>query len=152
MRSKFNPNNNEKINLSCRLQLVVTHFQFENFMRTRKRVLGDLKEAEAAEDNSSAAAAVEVGAYVTLHLKEVARHLFNSWKEGRRPLVAFSMLPHEQKMSVLNFAVKRHPGAIDDVIKSKERLIFHMGYRRFAACPIFSQHTNGNYYHSLGNA
>ena len=112
--------------------------------------MGDLKEAEAAEDNSSAAAAVEVGAYVTLHLKEVARHLFNSWKEevqlgtGRRPLVAFSMLPHEQKMSVLNFAVKRHPGAIDDVIKSKERLIFHMGYRRFAACPIFSQHTNGN--------
>ena len=108
-------------------------------MRTRKRVLGDLKEAEAAEDNSSAAAAVEVGAYVTLHLKEVARHLFNSWKEEglgrRRPLVAFSMLPHEQKMSVLNFAVKRHPGAMDDVIKSKERLIFHMGYRRFAACP-----------------
>ena len=113
-------------------------------MRTRKRVLGDLKEAEA-EENSSAAA-VEVGTYVTLHLKEVARHLFNCWKElGKRPLVAFSMLPHEQKMSVLNFAVKRHPGAMDDVIKSKERLIFHIGYRRFAACPIFSQHTNGNY-------
>ena len=54
------------------------------------------------------------------------------------------MLPHEQKMCVLNFAVKRHPGATDDVIKSKERLIFHLGYRRFAACPIFSQHTNGD--------
>ena len=80
------------------------------------------------------------------HTRIVPRHLFNSWKEDevQRPLVAFSMLPHEQKMCVLNFAVKRHPGATDDVIKSKERLIFHLGYRRFAACPIFSQHTNGD--------
>ena len=30
------------------------------------------------------------------------------------------------------------PGC-EDVVQSKERLIFHCGYRRFAACPIFSQ-------------
>ena len=48
------------------------------------------------------------------------------------------MLPHEQKMSVLNFVVKKLPGC-NDIIQSKERLIFHCGYRRFAACPIFSQ-------------
>ena len=58
------------------------------------------------------------------------------------------MLPHEQKMCVLNVVIKRNKSdggfSQDDVIKSKERLIFHMGYRRFTACPIFSQHTNGN--------
>merc|ERR1719479_337953 len=47
-------------------------------------------------------------------------------------------------MCVLNLAVKRHPDAHNDVIKSKDRLIFHVGYRRFTACPIFSQHTNGD--------
>jgi len=121
-------------------------FQFENFMRTRKRVFGDLKDEEELGEAQQRHTGVEVGTYAVLHLKDVPRHLFNSWKEDevRRPLVAFSMLPHEQKMCVLNFAVKRHPGATDDVIKSKERLIFHLGYRRFAACPIFSQHTNGD--------
>jgi len=54
------------------------------------------------------------------------------------PLIVFAMLPHEQKMSVLNFVVRRTPGN-DEIIQSKERLIFHCGYRRFAACPIFSQ-------------
>ena len=28
-------------------------------------------------------------------------------------------------------------------LASKEKLIFHVGYRRFATCPIFSAHTNG---------
>jgi len=124
-------------------------FQFENFLRTRKRVFGDLKaEAEDNEEEGAAASAaggVEVGTYVCLHLKEVPRHLYNDWRQTTTgvPLVLFSMLPHEQKMCVLNFAIKRHPDAMDDVIKSKERLIFHVGYRRFAAQPVFSQHTNG---------
>ena len=112
-------------------------FQFENFLRTRKKVFGDLKEEQEAEEG------IEVGTYVGLHLKDVPRHLYNDWSASSQPLVLFSMLPHEQKMSVLNFAVKRHPDAAGDVIKSKERLIFHVGYRRFAACPVFSQHTNG---------
>jgi len=30
------------------------------------------------------------------------------------------------------------------VLKSKESLIFHIGFRRFKASPIYSQHTNGD--------
>ena len=38
--------------------------------------------------------------------------------------------------------VRRHPSNTDP-IKSKEELVFHCGFRRFRACPIFSQHTSG---------
>merc|ERR1712126_319562 len=67
-------------------------FQFENFLRTRKRVFGDLKEEKETEEG------IDVGTYVALHLKEVPRHLFNEWQASGNPLVLFSMLPHEQKM------------------------------------------------------
>ena len=59
------------------------------------------------------------------------------------PVAMFGILPHEQKMSVLNL-VLRKSADITKPIKSKERLIFHIGFRRFSACPVFSQHTNGN--------
>jgi len=63
-------------------------------------------------------------------------------------MVVFGLLPHEQRMSVVHFLVKRvHSDADADdeePVKSKEQLTFHVGYRRFTACPIFSQHTNMN--------
>jgi len=70
--------------------------------------------------------------------------LAESYKCGQ-PVVVFGLLPHEQKMSVVHFLVKRFYGDDDDEpIKSKEPLTFHVGYRRFTACPIYSQHTNMN--------
>ncbi|XP_069674603.1 pre-rRNA-processing protein TSR1 homolog isoform X2 [Periplaneta americana] len=108
-------------------------FQFENFDRTRKRVMKD-------EDREGALA----GWYVTLHIIGVPQHLYNS-RRLKQPIVLFGMLSHEQKMSVLNFVIKQPNFGNHDQqpIKSKEQLIFHCGYRRFKACPVFSQHTNG---------
>lgn len=107
-------------------------FQFENFSRTKKRVM--------AEERDGAMP----GWYITLHLANVPRSVYEAFrKEGGEPLVLFGLLPYEQKMSVLHVAVKRHPG-FTEPIKSKERLVFHVGYRRFATCPIFSAHTNGD--------
>lgn len=56
------------------------------------------------------------------------------------PLIATGMLPHEQKMSVINVVLKR-PNVLEseEPIKSKEELVFQCGYRRFKCCPIFSQ-------------
>ncbi len=115
-------------------------FMFKNFNRTKKSVLAQESDLEGAE----------VGSYVTVFLRDVPRHLLHPYLDGSggaakaMPLVVYGMLPHENKMSVLNFVVKRHSLGHDDPIKSKERLVFHCGYRRFAACPIFSQHTNGS--------
>lgn len=52
------------------------------------------------------------------------------------------MFANEHKMSVLNVVLKRTQ-AYSMPIKSKERLIFQCGYRRFIVNPVFSQHTNG---------
>lgn len=62
-----------------------------------------------------------------------------------QPLIVFGILENEHKMSVLNFLLKRTSNN-QTPIKSKERLVFQCGFRRFTTCPIFSEHTNGNKY------
>uniref|UniRef100_A0A8C9QCH3 Pre-rRNA-processing protein TSR1 homolog n=1 Tax=Spermophilus dauricus TaxID=99837 RepID=A0A8C9QCH3_SPEDA len=106
-------------------------FQFQNFTNTRKRIF---KEIEEKEEEGA-----EVGWYVTLHVSEVPFSVVEYFRKGA-PLIAFSLLPHEQKMSVLNMVVSRNPGNTEPV-KAKEELIFHCGFRRFRASPLFSQHT-----------
>ena len=56
-------------------------------------------------------------------------------------LVLVGLLPNEQKMSVLNFTVRRH-SQYTEPVKSKERLIIQCGFRRFICNPIFSDHSN----------
>ena len=55
-----------------------------------------------------------------------------------QPLTVLPLL----QMSVLNFLVRRHPSNSEPV-RAKEELIFHCGFRRFRASPLFSQHTSG---------
>ena len=57
------------------------------------------------------------------------------------PLTVVGLYPNEQKMSVLNFTVRRHH-LFSDPVKSKERLIIQCGFRRFECNPIFSDHSN----------
>ncbi|XP_017507080.3 pre-rRNA-processing protein TSR1 homolog isoform X1 [Manis javanica] len=105
-------------------------FQFQNFTNTRKRIFKEVEEeVEGAE----------VGWYVTLHVSEVPVSVVEFFRQGA-PLIAFSLLPHEQKMSVLNMVVSRHIGNTEPV-EAKGELIFHCGFRRFRASPLFSQHT-----------
>ncbi|KAM6164836.1 pre-rRNA-processing protein TSR1 homolog [Rhynchocyon petersi] len=106
-------------------------FQFQNFANTRKRIFKEIEEKEVE--------GAEVGWYVTLHVSEVPVSVFEHFSQGA-PLIAFSLLPHEQKMSVLNMVVRRHSGYTEPV-KAKEELILHCGFRRFRASPLFSQHT-----------
>ncbi|XP_077397944.1 pre-rRNA-processing protein TSR1 homolog [Festucalex cinctus] len=108
-------------------------FQFQSFERTRRRVL-----AEAAEEEEGAM----VGWYVILHVIDVPSSVMESVQAGR-PLVLVSLLPHEQKMSVMHLLVRRHPSNTEP-IKSKEELVIHCGFRRFRASPIFSQHTSAD--------
>jgi len=46
-------------------------------------------------------------------------------------------------MTLLNMVIRKH-ATCESSIKAKERLLFQVGYRRFWASPIFSQHTNGD--------
>ncbi|XP_043602557.1 pre-rRNA-processing protein TSR1 homolog [Bombus pyrosoma] len=109
-------------------------FQFENFDRTRKRIFKESQEIEGAMP----------GWYITIHVVNVRQDLFITFSSlENHPLIVFGLLPNEHKMSVLNVALK-HINISPQPVKSKEKLIFQCGFRRFTACPIFSQHTNGN--------
>lgn len=68
--------------------------------------------------------------------------MWTTFKETKAPVVLIGLFPHERKMSVLNTVLKRTPN-YESPIKSKERLIFQCGFRRFVVNPIFSSHTNG---------
>ncbi|KAJ6653116.1 hypothetical protein lerEdw1_010078 [Lerista edwardsae] len=109
-------------------------FQFQDFSRTRKHVFQQLER----EESDGAA----VGWYVTLHLCNVPASVAESFRQ-REPLALFTLLPYEQKMSVLNLLVRRHPGNSEPV-RSKEQVIVHCGFRRFRASPIYSQHSSGD--------
>lgn len=83
--------------------------------------------------------------YVTIHISNVPRVTYESYK-SMQPLghvVLYGLLPHEHKMSVMNVLLKRTQDS-SIPIKSKERLIFQCGYRRFMVNPVFSQHTNSD--------
>merc|ERR1719266_1718163 len=113
-------------------------FQFENFKRTRKNVL-------AANEDEGEEYVADPGTYCNIYVKNVPLSHYDQWSKNPVPLVVFSMLKHENKMSVMNVAVKKIFDPVNvGAIPSKERLIFHVGYRRFAAKPIFSAHTNGS--------
>jgi len=112
-------------------------FQFQNFDRTKHKVIKEAsKKAEDADDTAP------VGRYVTIHIGNVPRVFIENWNR-EQPLAVFGLLPHEQKMSVMHYTIKRHP-TFEAPVKAKERLIFHVGYRRFTSSTLFSQHTTGN--------
>ena len=103
--------------------------QFQNFTRMKKRVMN-------GEDVEGAMP----GWYVTVYVSNVPK-IFTEREQGT--LVLHGLLPHEHKMTVMHYVIKKHP-SFAEPIKAKDTLIFHAGYRKFSNCPIFSQHTNGN--------
>lgn len=110
-------------------------FQFQSFARTRKRVL-------EKDPGDGSPGWVAPGRFVTLHVEGVQAGYFEAIPENN-VFLAFGLLEHENRKSVLNFKLQMH-SSYDLPIKSKERLIFYTGLRRFATCPIFSQHTVGD--------
>ncbi len=105
-------------------------FQFEDMKRTMKKV-----SREATEG-------AEPGTYIRIDLANVPSNF--TFIPGH-PLVMYSLLKHENKMSVVNIKLKRiNSSAYNLPIKSKESLIYHIGARRFQASAIFSQHTTAD--------
>ncbi|KAK0157179.1 hypothetical protein PV328_011785, partial [Microctonus aethiopoides] len=60
------------------------------------------------------------------------------------PLILIGLLANEHKISLLNVLLERKHDIDAQPIKSKEPLIFQCGFRRFCACPVCSEHTNGS--------
>ncbi|XP_057748887.1 uncharacterized protein LOC130967838 [Arachis stenosperma] len=110
-------------------------FQFDNLKRTQKHVLAKAlaKEQQNMDD------CIPVGSYARLHIREVPSAIASKLCAlGKTtPITACGLLEHESKVSVLHFSVKKNE-TYDLPIKSKEELLFHVGFRQFVGRPLFS--------------
>ncbi|KAL2919279.1 ribosome biogenesis protein tsr1 [Polyrhizophydium stewartii] len=106
-------------------------FQFQNFRRTRKRVM------DSVEDGPGVAA----GTYVTVHIKDVPREAFDN-HDPSRMMAIFGLLPHEHKMSTVNITMRR-TAEYTDPIKSKDAVVLMCGFRRYVVRPVYSTYTRG---------
>ncbi|KAI5118921.1 hypothetical protein M0805_003745 [Coniferiporia weirii] len=106
-------------------------FQFEDYKRTERNVKRRMEEEGYG---------VEPGVRVTVTLKNVPEEA--SKVDAAHPFVAFGLLQHEHKVSVLNFTVQRNTEYLDPV-RSKDPLILCYGPRRLRTNPVYSQHTRG---------
>ncbi|KAG6873541.1 hypothetical protein C0995_014411 [Termitomyces sp. Mi166 len=103
-------------------------FQFEDFKRTERSV------RRRAEQE---VAVVEPGNRVTVILKDIPQEAAITG-----PVMMFSLLQHEHKISVLNFTVQRNT-EYNGTVRSKDPLLLCVGPRRLHINPIYSQHTRG---------
>uniref|UniRef100_A0A6M2DCU8 Pre-rRNA-processing protein TSR1 homolog n=1 Tax=Xenopsylla cheopis TaxID=163159 RepID=A0A6M2DCU8_XENCH len=109
-------------------------FQFQNYERMCKKIL-------KLQDNE--VCPVQPGMYITIHIANVPEYMAKKILNYGIPVVAIGMLPHEQKISVMNVKLKQILD-FNEPIKSKERLLIQCGYRKFFVNPIFSEHTNAS--------
>ena len=115
-------------------------FQFDDFSKTRKRV-----------ESSALFEGVPPGVRACLWIRDVPfsaaeRAVHASGTEapaGKKkenvPFVVFGLLRHEHKKSVVNFTVTRNT-EYDAPVRSKDPLVVCLGFRRYQARPVYSQH------------
>ncbi|CAA7048328.1 unnamed protein product [Microthlaspi erraticum] len=110
-------------------------FAFDKVARTQKLVFKQAQKMEE-EDRDDC---IATGSYVRLHIKEVPLVAASKLSSlvSTKPIIGFGLLQHESKMSVLHFSVKKYDG-YEAPIKTKEELMFHVGFRQFVARPVFS--------------
>ncbi|KAK4538722.1 hypothetical protein CDCA_CDCA19G4747 [Cyanidium caldarium] len=101
--------------------------RFENIRATRKAVLAEAESGEARPHT-----------WVTFTIERVEAPEAACLRGHQWPLVATSLLPHENRRTVVHCRVQRAGGA-SPVIRSGARLCFHIGYRRFVGRALFSE-------------
>ncbi|KAH9465140.1 hypothetical protein MJO28_006907 [Puccinia striiformis f. sp. tritici] len=79
------------------------------------------------------------GMYITLHIEQFAQSDYESLLSSpHQTLVAFSLLKHEHKSSVMHFTTQRNT-EFEGEVKSKDPLIMCAGFRFYEVRPIWSQ-------------
>jgi len=97
-----------------------------------------VQEREEVGDNLLA----EPGCFVTVYVKNIEKHFYDAMTPNT-PVTMYGLFPNEQKMTLMSVQLARAPG-FTAPLKSKEPMVFQIGFRRFSACPIFSDHSNQN--------
>lgn len=122
-------------------------WRFENFPQLRKQSVIQTESEGLPID----------GTYIRITLEPCDERSKNSLEllklsKERQDLIFSTLLPHETKIIVQHFNLKRHDED-QEVIPSKSTMELHVGFRRFLIRPIFSDdylHTNkAKYYRFL---
>jgi len=74
---------------------------------------------------------------VTLEIIKPIEEL-QEYSKCNNVITSYSLLKHENKLSILHFSIQRTI-FYDNPIKSKDELIFQVGFRRYKGKPIFSE-------------
>lgn len=109
-------------------------FQFENFSGLQRKLVDQRGPADDSECTSYLA---EPNQLVEIVLKDCVDQIWHRFQDTKL-LILTSLLPHENKLSVLHFSLQRQNNN-GVVIQSKDPLLFQVGFRRFPARPIFSE-------------
>ncbi|CAI2334771.1 unnamed protein product [Caenorhabditis sp. 36 PRJEB53466] len=120
-------------------------FQFANYKNTKKNVMAKI----GGNDVDSGDAVIDKkfnGAFASVFIENVPLALLEAYKDVKN-LVLFQPLPHEQKMSVLNMVLKKHPSCTVPITSDQNRkFIFYVGFRQFEANALLSSNTPGDKY------
>ncbi|KAJ1484436.1 ribosome biogenesis protein BMS1/TSR1, partial [Baffinella frigidus] len=116
-------------------------FQYRDFRGLYRRTLKQL-EAWEAKTLKGEAPAAQPGEHVSIRLKNVSPEVaerIEAMMQSGAPVVLSSLLRHENKRSVLNMVLDRHPALPEQqLLRTRDTFELHMAFRRFRACPIFS--------------
>ncbi|KAL7003329.1 hypothetical protein U1Q18_004487 [Sarracenia purpurea var. burkii] len=110
-------------------------FAFDNFARTQKHVLAKVLGTEQGYMDDC----IPASSYARLHVREVPVGIASKlcMLANTMSVIACGLLQHESNVSVLHFSVK-NLASYTAPIKTKEELIFHVGFRQFVCRPKFS--------------
>ncbi|CAG5132552.1 unnamed protein product, partial [Candidula unifasciata] len=108
----------------------------QHYKRLRKL---SLMNGSQSKETSNVA---EPGSFITVHISNVPKSLIDS-RSPSQPLTVFGLFPNEHKMTLISTAITR-VAAFTAPVKSKDPLIFQIGFRRFSTSPVFSEHSYQN--------
>ncbi|CAP25030.3 Protein CBR-TAG-151 [Caenorhabditis briggsae] len=117
-------------------------FQFANYKNTKKNVMSKI----GGNDVDAGDAVIDKkfnGVFASVYIENVPVSVMEAYKETKN-LVLFQLLPHEQKMSILNMVLKKHPSCTVPIGSEDQKFIFYVGFRQFEAHAVLSSNTPGD--------
>ena len=113
-------------------------FSFADFKHSRAVAMRE--RGVESEEGQAGLVSTERATPVTFTLLDVSAEAAERLRTSVSPIVLFSLYTHEHKVSVCHYSLQRQL-EYSKPIKGKEAMEFHVGFRRFLAPPIYSQHT-----------
>ncbi|BFZ06780.1 hypothetical protein BsWGS_09819 [Bradybaena similaris] len=108
----------------------------QHYQRLKKLSMRSTSQVEETND------VAEPGSFITVYVRDVPKSFIDTRSQGS-PVTLFGLFINEQKMTLISTAITRAAGFTAPV-KSKDPLIFQIGFRRFSASPVFSEHAYHN--------